>query len=91
MSELAINVECCRRRQKRLLAEMQRKNVDLVIVQAAEHVQWLTGPRFAWLVQAAVMLSADGRCTLIAPQEEPVIAAERTLKCVERLLGAPTR
>jgi Xaa-Pro dipeptidase len=87
MSELAFNVECCRRRQKRLLAEMQRTNVDLVIVQTAEHVQWLTGPRFAWLVQAAAVLAADGRCTLIAPQEEPLVAADEVVTYEARRLG----
>jgi Xaa-Pro dipeptidase len=87
MNELGINVECCRRRQKRLLEVMQRKNLDLAIVQTVEHVQWLTGPRFAWLVQAAAMLSADGRSTLIAPQEEPLVAADEVVTYPARRLG----
>ena len=87
MNDLEINTECCRRRQKRLLAEMQRNNLDLVVVQKTEHVQWLTGPRFAWLVEAAAVLTGDGRCTLIAPQEEPVAAADDVLTYDARWLG----
>ena len=87
MNDLEINIECCRRRQERLLAEMQRKNIELVIVQKTEHVQWLTGPRFAWLVEAAAVLTADGRCTLIAPQKEPVVAADEVVTYDARWLG----
>ncbi|OYV88674.1 MAG: hypothetical protein B7Z73_08045, partial [Planctomycetia bacterium 21-64-5] len=87
MNDLDINIDCCRRRQTRLLAEMRQRKLDLVIVQTAEHVQWLTGPRFAWLVQAAAMLTADGRCTLIAPQDEPVVAADEVVTYDARWLG----
>lgn len=87
MSDLDVNVDYCRRRQKRLLAEMREKMLDLVIVQTTEHVQWLTGPRFAWLVQAAAALWADGRCTLVAPQEEPVVAADKIVTYDARWLG----
>ena len=87
MNELDVDVDCCRRRQKRLLAEMHHKKLDLVLVQKTEHVQWLTGPRFAWLVEAAAMLSADGRCVLVAPQEEPLVAADDVLVYDARWLG----
>ncbi|HUY36739.1 MAG TPA: Xaa-Pro peptidase family protein [Pirellulales bacterium] len=79
MNELDINVECCRARQGRLLAEMRRKELDLIVVQKTEHVQWLTGPRFAWLVEAAAVLAGDGRCTLVAPRREPLVAADELL------------
>jgi Xaa-Pro dipeptidase len=87
MSNLDINVDCCRRRQRRLLDEMRRQRLDFVIVQTTEHVQWLTGPRFAWLVQAAAVLAADGRCTLIAPQAEPVAAADDLVTYEARWMG----
>lgn len=76
MNELDINVECCRARQRRLLAEMRSREIDLVVVQKTEHVQWLTGPRFAWLFDAAAALSSDGHCTLVAPHQEPIVAAD---------------
>ncbi|HEV3021481.1 MAG TPA: Xaa-Pro peptidase family protein [Pirellulales bacterium] len=76
MNELDVNVDCCRARQRRLLAEMRQKDLDLVVVQKTEHVQWLAGPRFAWLVEAAAALTSDGGCTLVAPQAEPVVAAD---------------
>jgi Xaa-Pro aminopeptidase len=87
MNDLEINAECCRRRQKRLLSEMQQKKLDLVIVQKTEHVQWLAGPRFPWLLEAAATLAADGRCTLIAPQEEPLVAAEEVVMYEARGFG----
>jgi Xaa-Pro dipeptidase len=87
MNDLEIDVQCCRRRQTRLLSEMQQKKLDLVIVQKTEHVQWLTGPRFPWLVEAAALLAADGRCTLIAPQEEPLAAADEVVTYEARRLG----
>jgi Xaa-Pro dipeptidase len=76
MHELDINVEHCRARQHRLLEHMRRENIDLAIVQKPEHVQWLAGPRFPWLLDSAALLAIDGRATLIAPQEEPVAAAD---------------
>lgn len=79
MSELGINVEACRSRQRRLLAEMASKKLDLVVVLKPEHVQWLAGPRFPWLVDAAAALAIDGLLTLVAPQEEPVAAADETV------------
>jgi Xaa-Pro aminopeptidase len=75
MSDLDINVEYCRERQQRLLAEMRRMSLDLVIVTRTEHVQWLTGPRFGWVFEGAVALSADGRCTLVSPNRPPDVAA----------------
>jgi len=79
MNELDINVECCRARQRRLLAEMRSKDLDWIVVQKTEHVQWLTGPRFAWLVEAAAVLASDGRSTLVAPRQEPVAAVDELL------------
>jgi Xaa-Pro aminopeptidase len=76
MHELEINVEHCRARQQRLLAEMRTKDLDLAIVFKPEHVQWLAGPRFPWLLDAAALVSIDGRAALVAPRREPVAAVE---------------
>ena len=75
MKELAIDVQCCRTRQRRLLDQMQRLNLDLVIVNRIEHVQWLTGVRFGWVFEPAAALWADGRCLLVAPKAAPDLAA----------------
>jgi Xaa-Pro dipeptidase len=74
-SLLDINVAHCRARQQRLLAEMQRLRLDLVVVMRIEHVQWLAGPRFGWVHEPAAALWADGRVTLIAPNHPPKVAA----------------
>ena len=75
MSDFDIDVEACRGRQKRLIAEMQQRNLDLVIVTQNANVQWLTGVYYKPLFQPAAALSADGRLTLVAPSEAPDIAA----------------
>ena len=75
MSDLDFQPAYCRLRQKRLLDEMQRQQLDLVVITQREHVQWLTGPRFAWVFQPAVALRADGHVTLCAPLKPPVQAA----------------
>ena len=48
MSEYEIDLDACRRRQQRLLSEMELAELDLVIVTQTENVQWLAGPRFGW-------------------------------------------
>jgi Xaa-Pro aminopeptidase len=50
-----------RERQKRLLNEMHARNLDAVVVGAAEHVQYLSARRPNWLHHAAFVLWADGR------------------------------
>ena len=72
MSDLDFNANFCRGRQQRLLAEMQKLNLDLVIVQLTEHVQYLTGARYPWTMSPAAALRADGRLTLAAPKK-PVL------------------
>ena len=68
MSDLNINVDYCRARQKRLLEVMRRLSLDLVIINRTEHVQWLTGPRFGWVFEPAAALAADGHYLLVATQ-----------------------
>ena len=87
MHELDVNIACCRRRQQRLLAEMRRLKLDGAIVQKTEHVQWLAGPRFAWLVEAAALLTAEGHCTLFAPEAVELAAAEDVITYQARWMG----
>jgi Xaa-Pro aminopeptidase len=80
MSDLDFNEQAARGRQQRLLAEMQKLQLDLVIVQTIEHVQYLTGARYPWTMSPSAALRADGRLTLVAPKK-PVLeaAADETL------------
>jgi Xaa-Pro dipeptidase len=75
MNELDFNAAGPRGRQQRLLAEMQRLKLDLVVVQTIEHVQWLTGARYPWTMSPFAALAANGRVTLVAPQKPQLEAA----------------
>lgn len=66
-SSLDLDLDACRRRQKRLIDALANEQLDLMLLQLPEHVQWLAGPRMAWYYQPAVALTADGRLTLAAP------------------------
>ncbi len=70
MDPWGIDISACRQRQNRLLKWMSEESVDLVIAQLPEHVQWLTGPRFAWTFQPYAALWADGKALLIGPQRQ---------------------
>src|SRR5688500_1453222 len=74
MSDLDFNAAGSRGRQKRLLAEMEKLRLDLVILTQIEHVQYLTGARYGWVFQPAAALSSDGRLTLCAPKK-PILEA----------------
>lgn len=71
MDETEIVISACRRRQQRLLDWMDKANADVVVVTQPEHVQWLTGPRFAWATSPTAALLGDGTVLLVAPQVEP--------------------
>ncbi len=75
MSELDIQVDACRGRQRRLIEQMQLMQLDMVIVTMTEHVQYLAGPRFAWVFSPVAALSVDGHLKLVAPQKMPEVAA----------------
>ncbi len=75
MSEYETDVAACRGRQRRLLEQMWQLGVDVAIVTQTEHVQWLAGPRFPWVMQAAVAIRADGHVTLTAPTKPSLVAA----------------
>ena len=74
-NETGIQIEACRGRQQRLLAEMRRLSIDLAIITRTEHVQWLAGPRFGWVFEPAAALTIDGKLTLVAPNKAPDVAA----------------
>jgi Xaa-Pro aminopeptidase len=67
MSQYDMDPAAVRGRQQRVLAEMQRQKLDLVIVTKIEHVQWLAGPRYGATFSPVAALRSDGHCTLVAP------------------------
>lgn len=75
MSQYEIDVASCRSRQGRLVAEMERQGLDLVIVGQKANVQWLSGCHFLWFHEAIAALSVDGKLTLVAPGDPPEVAA----------------
>jgi len=75
MAAYSIDLPACRGRQRRLLAVMERLDLDLVIVARIEHVQWLAGPRFNWHFSPCAALARDGRLTLASPDKQPAEAA----------------
>jgi Xaa-Pro dipeptidase len=83
MSDLDYNAAASRSRQKRLLAEMQAQRLDLVIVQQIEHVQWLTGARYPWVMSPVAALRSDGHLTLVAPKKPTLEAAADDLVTYE--------
>ena len=74
MNDYETDIDACRGRQRRLLDHMQESGLDAVLVAQTEHVQWLAGPRFPWVMQAAAVLRADGHLTLSSPKK-PILEA----------------
>lgn len=69
------DLNACRGRQRRLLEEMQKRQLDLVVVTQIEHVQYLVGPRFGPVFSPAAALRADGHMTLCAPKKPTLESA----------------
>ena len=65
-----VDVEACRGRQRRLLAEMQQQGLELVILTRAASVQWLTGAYLGPLFAPAAAMDDQGRVTLVLPDKQ---------------------
>jgi Xaa-Pro dipeptidase len=89
LSELEIVT--ARGRQARLLEVMSRERLDLVVLSRLEHVQWLTGVRFAWLFEPAAAIWSDGRVVLLAPAKAPENAAADEIVVFEAKLHSTVR
>ncbi|HZZ74252.1 MAG TPA: Xaa-Pro peptidase family protein [Pirellulales bacterium] len=70
MAHYELDLAACRGRQRRLLDEMQARQLDLVVVRLPEHVQWLSGVRFDAKFSPVAALSAEGLLTLVAPTKK---------------------
>ena len=80
MNQYDIDIDACRGRQRRLIQQMQRLELDLVIVTQIEHVQWLAGPEFRWFFQPVAALASDGHLTIVGPPKiSENVAADEVL------------
>ncbi|MAT71707.1 MAG: hypothetical protein CMJ58_19545 [Planctomycetaceae bacterium] len=70
MDAFTPNLDACRGRQQRLLAEMQKQGWKRVIATRGETVQWLSGVYLGPLWSPCAALDADGRLTLALPNRK---------------------
>ena len=68
---MSLSPDFCRRRQERVLAEMDRQGVSRLVVTRPEHVQYLTAFRPHYLMASIACLESSGTMTLIAPNHSP--------------------
>lgn len=64
----------CRVRQQRLLAEMERSGLELVLLTRSESVQWLTGAHVSPPFVTAAAIDTTGRVVLVLPSRKVSLA-----------------
>lgn len=81
-----VDIAACQRRQQRLLEEMERVGLDLVLLTRGESVQWLTGAYVGQLSATSATLDAQGRVTLVLPSRNLnlVVAADDVVPYEEK-------
>ena len=82
MMEPWLDPAACRIRQDRLRDWMAEAGVDLAVVVAAEHVQYLTGQRFDQRFAPLAAVHVAGPSLLVAP-DKPVAAAVDDVRTYE--------
>ena len=82
----AIDQSACRQRQQRLLGEMERTGLELVLLTRSESVQWLTGAYVGPLLAPAAAMDAAGKVTLVLPSRKlpPEVAADEVVLYEEK-------
>ena len=82
----AVDINACRGRQQRLLAEMQRERLELVVLTRNESVQWLTGAQVGPLFAPAAVMDVKGRVTLVVPSRKAkqAVAADEIVPYEEK-------
>jgi Xaa-Pro dipeptidase len=73
----------CRVRQSRLLARLAEHDLDLVVVVAPEHVEYLTGHRWDHRFSPLAALTAAGSCLLVCPDKPAAEPAADELRTYE--------
>jgi len=81
--ELLLDPAACRERQSRLRRCMAAAGLDLAIVVAPEHVEYLTGHRWDFRFAPAVALWTAGGTLLVCPDRPVEIAAADELRTYE--------
>jgi Xaa-Pro dipeptidase len=70
-----LNLESCRGRQRRLLEEMQQRELDVAVLSNPKTIYYLTGARLEAERPQAFVLKADGASLLVSNAEPCVHAA----------------
>ncbi len=65
-----VDLAACRSRQQRLLTEMERSGLELVLLTRGESVQWLTGAYVGPLFAPAAAIDMSGHVTLVLPSRK---------------------
>ena len=81
-----VDVEACRGRQRRLLDEMERLQLDCVVLTRQESVQWLTGAQVGSLLAPVAVIDASGQVTLVLPSRKSsqTVAADKVVPYEEK-------
>lgn len=69
-----VDLAACRSRQRRLLVEMERSGLELVLLTRGESVQWLTGAYVGPPFTSAATIDASGHVTLVLPSRKVSLA-----------------
>lgn len=82
----AVDVAACRSRQQRLLAEMEKLDLEWVFLTRGESVQWLTGAYVGPLYAPAAAMNRQGYVTLVLPARKAdiLVAADEVLPYEEK-------
>ena len=81
-----VDLAACRGRQQRLLAEMARLGLDLVLLTRRKSVQWLTGAYVGSPFAPAATIEESGRVTLVLPSRgvSLAVAADEVVSYEEK-------
>lgn len=83
MPPMVLDQAACRGRQQRLLAEMERLQLDAAVFTQAANIQWLSGCYYPYMFHPTLLITSDGTVTLVAPNQEPAEAAVDHVVCYE--------
>lgn len=84
-----LDFDACRARQQRLLEQMERQRLGLVVLTRAESIQWLTGARVGPLFTPIAAINAEGQVVLVLPSRkvETPAAADKVVAYEEKWLS----
>ena len=68
---LSLSPNRCRERQRWVSQWLTARDIGRAVLSSPEHVQYFTGFRPHRLVEAIACIDSDGRCLLVAPNQEP--------------------